>query len=295
MARVESEPQIAAHTTWMRRARETRIALGRWPVLPLAILAILVAVAAFGPLLAPYDPTTGDLGSRLAHPFTPGYLLGTDHAGRDILSRLIYGARISLIVAMVSVTIGFFVGTAIGVVSGYFGGVVDEFLMRVVDIWYSLPFLMVALVVVLILGQSFNVLLALLAVLAWAPAVRVVRGQTLQLKEMDFVALARIAGASPVRLMFRHLFPGVLNSAVVIATLQVGHLIVAEATLSFLGAGIPPPTPSWGVMVSEGRDYIATAWWVAFFPGAAIFLVVVAFNFLGDWLRDKLDPRLRQL
>jgi len=167
--------------------------------------------------------------------------------------------------------------------------------MRIVDIWYSLPFLMVALVVVLVYGQSFTVLMALLALLAWAPFVRVVRGQALYLKEMDYVNLARIAGASRWRLMWKHVFPGVLNSAVVIATLRVGQLIMAEATLSFLGAGIPPPTPAWGIMVAEGRDYVATAWWISFFPGLAIFLTVMSLNFMGDWLRDRLDPRLSQL
>jgi len=269
--------------------------LRRWPIIPLVILSLLVVVGICAPLMAPYDPARGDLSARLSPPLSPGHVFGTDHAGRDILSRIMFGGRISLMVAAVSLISGFILGTGIGVLSGYCGGLVDELITRIVDIWYSLPFLMVALVCVLIFGQSMTLLLGLLAILAWAPFVRVVRGQALYLKEMDYVALSRIAGASPLRLMWKHVFPGVLNSAVVIATLRVGQLIMAEATLSFLGAGIPPPTPAWGIMVSEGRDWVSSAWWVSFFPGLAIFLTVMSLNFLGDWLRDRLDPRLSQL
>lgn len=269
--------------------------LRNWPVLPVVILVVLVVPSILGPLIAPYNAVEGDTLYRLAPPFDARHWLGTDHVGRDILSRMILGGRISIMVAVVSMVSGFVVGTALGIVAGYVGGITDEIITRAVDIWQSLPFLMVALVVVQVMGQTLTVLLALLALLAWSPFVRVIRGQVLSLKEMDYVALARIAGASPVWLMWRHMFPGVLNTAAVVASLRVGQLILAEATLSFLGAGIPPPTPSWGVMVSEGRDYVASAWWATVFPGAAICLIVMSMNFLGDWLRDKLDPRLRQL
>jgi peptide/nickel transport system permease protein len=167
--------------------------------------------------------------------------------------------------------------------------------MRIVDVWNSIPFLMVALVLVIVVGQSMATLLGLLAMMSWVQFVRIIRGQTLQLKQMDYISLARIAGASPVRIMFRHIFPGIVNTAVVIATLNVGQLIMAEATLSFLGAGIPPPTPAWGVMVGEARSYLADAWWTSVFPGLCIFLTVMSLNFTGDWMRDRFDPRLRQL
>ena len=223
------------------------------------------------------------------------YILGTDHAGRDTLTRIVYGARVSLMVAGISLISGFIVGTSVGIVAGYLGGIWDEVITRIVDIWLALPFLMVVLVATILYGQSLQLLLGALAALAWVGFVRVVRAQTLILKEMDYVSLARVAGASPYRIMFKHILPGVINSAVVIATLNVGGLILAEATLSFLGAGIPPPTPAWGVLVAEGRDYIDSAWWQVIMPGSAIFLTLMSLNFLGDWLRDRLDPRLRQI
>jgi peptide/nickel transport system permease protein len=198
-------------------------------------------------------------------------------------------------VAAIALTIGFIVGTSLAVMSGFIGGWVDEIVMRIVDIWMSIPFLMVALVLVIVVGQSMTTLLGLLAMMAWVHFVRVIRGQTLQLKEMDYISLARVAGSSQVRIMFRHIFPGIVNTAMVIATLRVGQLIMAEATLSFLGAGIPPPAPAWGVMVGEARSYLDTAWWTSVFPGVCIFLTVMALNFLGDWMRDRFDPRLRQL
>ncbi len=281
----------------------------RWPVIPATVIAMLIVMGAFGPYIAPHDPVIitnildrhippvgfeSCIGTKCkegswTHP------LGTDHVGRDVLSRIIVGSRISLIVAALSLVVGLIVGTSIGMISGYLGGIFDEIITRIVDIWLALPFLMVALLVVLIFGQSIGVVFLLLAVLSWVGFVRVVRAQTLQLKEMDYVALARIAGAHPVRIILRHVLPGVINSAIVIATLNVGNLILAEATLSFLGAGIPPPTPAWGVLISEGREYISTAWWQTAFPGVGIFLVVMSLNFLGDWARDRFDPRLRQL
>jgi peptide/nickel transport system permease protein len=186
-------------------------------------------------------------------------------------------------------------GSTMGLVAGYFGGLVEEVIMRLVDVWLSIPFILVAMVVVIVLGQSFPILVGLLAMLAWVPFVRNVRAEVLSLKTRDYVALARVAGASTIRIIIRHILPGVVNTIMVIATLRVGQLIMTESILSFLGAGIPPPTPSWGVNVNDGRHYINDAWWISFFPGVAILLVVMAFNFLGDWMRDRFDPRLRQL
>ena len=299
--------------------RELRMAwsfMRRWPVLPLAVLTALVFCGVFAPLLATHDPYGGqDAGLRSRHippPWAPegdwlgagdpaseetrsGHYLGTDHTGRDVYSRMLFGARISLVVAGIALVSGFVTGTTLGIVSGYAGGWLDEVITRIVDIWQALPFLMVALVCVLLFGQSTVLLLALMAALAWNPFVRVIRSQTLVVKNQPFVDLARVAGCSTTRILLRHILPGVINTAVVIATLSVGSLVLAEAALSFLGAGVPHPTPTWGSMVSEGRGYIATAWWPTVIPGVAIFLLVMSLNFTGDWLRDRLDPRLRQL
>ena len=274
--------------------------LGRWPVVSLVILAVLVITGVFAPLIAPKDPVFADLRDRNAPPFwheqgSGKYILGADYLGRDILSRVIHGARISLVVAAVSLSGGLLVGTSLGLVSGYVGGHADELIMRIVDVTQAIPYILIALVVVIVLGQSFPVLLGILAFSTWGAFARQVRAETLALREMDYVALARVAGASSFRIMYRHILPGTANTIIVISTLRVGFLILLEATLSYLGAGIPPPTPAWGAMIADGRDYLATAWWVAFFPGVAIFLVVMALNFIGDWTRDRFDPRLRQL
>ena len=223
------------------------------------------------------------------------FLLGTDHLGRDILSRLFYGARISLIVALLTLGVGGTIGTFAGLLAGYYGGWVDELLMRAVDVFLSLPYLLVALVLVVSIGQSFGLILGILSVFIWPLFARVVRGEVLQLKSMDYVALARVAGAGTLRLLFVHLLPGVINTLIVIGTLNVGIVILVEAALSFLGAGVPPPTPAWGSMVADGRDRLADAWWIATMPGLAIAFTVMSLNIFGDWLRDTLDPRLRQL
>lgn len=282
--------------------------LRRWPLLPLLVLLALSVSAAFAPWLAPYDPIFQELRARTAPPslwnsewyaehprVVNRYPLGADHVGRDVLSRVIYGARVSMLVAAISLVTGLTVGSALGLIAGYFGGFVDELIMRLMDLWYALPFLLIALVVAVVFKPSFVNVMGLLALLAWSAGVRNVRAEVLSLKTRDYVMLARISGASNLRIMLRHILPGVVNTIVVIATLRVGGLILAEASLSFLGAGIPAPTPAWGLMVAEGREYLSSAWWISFFPGMAIFLVVMSLNFLGDWLRDRLDPRLRQL
>jgi len=279
----------------------------RWPVIPILILSIMVFIAVFAPLISPMGPKEINLRGRAAPPIWEKewydanpkneitYLLGADHVGRDVLTRMFYGARISLAVAVISLTAGVVIGSAIGLVSGYYGGFIDEFSMRAVDVWNALPFLLIAILAAVTFGQEVWIVMVLLALVAWAGNVRNVRAEVLTLKTRDYVALAKIAGASDFRILMRHIFPGVVNTIVVLATLRVGGLILAEASLSFLGAGIPAQTPTWGNMISEGREWLSTAWWIAMFPGIAILLVVMSVNFFGDWLRDRWDPRLRQL
>jgi peptide/nickel transport system permease protein len=241
-----------------------------------------------------------DLYARNAPPVwyakgTSKYLLGADPIGRDLLSRLMHGARISMMVVAVALISGTVVGTALGLVAGYFGGILDEFIMRIVDIWLGLPFVLVALTIAVVLGASLTTMMALLALMTWAGFVRNVRAEVLSLKTRDYVALATVAGASTTRILVWHLLPGVINTVLVLASLRCGQLILTEAFLSYLGAGIPPPTPTWGSMIADGREYLRQAWWVSIFPGVAILLTVMSLNFLGDWLRDRLDPKLRQL
>ena len=294
----------------------TLYVLRRWPVFPIFIIAVLVTCALFAPLVSPNEPERQDLRARTSAPvwfpdcgegengFTSNcvvvtskntYLLGADALGRGLLSRIIFGARVSLTLAAVSIVVGTLVGTTLGLTAGYFGGIIDELIMRLTDVATAIPYLLMALIIVVVFGQKFYVIVGVLALASWPGIVRLVRGQTLQLKTLDYVSLARVAGASTPRIMIKHILPGVTNTLVVATTLQVGSIILAEAILSFLGAGVPPPTPSWGSMVSDGRNYLGSAWWVAFFPGIAIFLTVLAFNFIGDWLRDRWDPKLRQI
>ncbi len=272
----------------------------RWPLVPLALIVLIAVCAVFAPLLTSYDPTRGVLLDSTIPPawYAEGnssHWLGTDPLGRDLLSRIIYGARVSMIVAAVVIVVGSLVGASLGLIAGYFGGHVDEAIMRVVDFTFAVPFLLVALVVVIVTGPNVEVIILLLIFFSWNAFARQVRGEALQIRTRDYVAIAKIAGASPVRIMYRHMLPGVINTIIIIASLRVGTLILTEATLSYLGVGVPPPTPAWGSMISDGRTYLGTAWWVSFFPGCAIVLTVISFNFLGDWVRDRLDPKLRQM
>ena len=272
----------------------------RYPVLPGFIITLLVVMGLFASQISPQDPLDSTISDTGAPPvwLSGGswhHILGADHIGRDLLSRIIHGTRISLMVASMVLTTGMLVGVTLGIVAGYKGGIWDEIIMRLVDMTYAIPFILVALVAAVIFGASLGLVLILLAVFAWPPFARQTRGLPLLLKNAEYVWSARISGASPLRIGVRHILPGVINIVVVLATLQVGGLILTESVLSFLGVGIPGPDPAWGSMVSDGRDHIAEAWWISMMPGLAIFLTIFAFNFLGDWLRDNFDPRLRQL
>lgn len=273
----------------------------RFPGLPLFVLVfLLVLPGVFAPFLAPHDPIRGSLRARLQPPAwvqggSLSYPLGTDKVGRDILSRIIYGARISLAVSLVAIVVSGVIGITLGLIAGYFGGRLDALIMRLVDISLGLPVILLALVFVAVIGPSFGTVIVVTAVLLWARYARQVRGETLSIRERDFIARARVAGASHVRIMFRYIFPNVVNSLTVLATLQIGAVILLESALSFLGAGIPRPTPTWGSMIADGRELIVVAWWIAMFPGLAIMLTVLSLNLLGDWLRDYLDPKLRNI
>ena len=279
--------------------RRVSLTFSRWPVFSAVIITLLIVSGAFAPWIAPHEHELPNLRARNLPPSFAAsgseYFLGTDSVGRDMLSRIIYGARVSLIVAGVTFAISGTIGTLLGLMSGYYGGWVDELIMRIVDIKLSLPFILLGMVMVIVLGRSFGVLVGILGFWFWSGFARQVRGEVLSLKESDYVSLAKVAGASGPRILGRHILPGVINTVIVVGTLQVGSVILAEASLSFLGVGVPPPTPAWGSMVASGRLYVTTAWWITVFPGVAIALTVLAVTFLGDWLRDRLDPRLRQI
>jgi peptide/nickel transport system permease protein len=263
------------------------------------VLFVLVLPALLANLITVHDPLRGVLGDRLTPPAwmeggSTTYLLGTDKQGRDILTRIIFGARISLTVSTLTILIGAVVGSTLGLLAGYFGGWIDRLVSWMIDTFLSLPHVLLALVIVAAIGPSFVTIIAIIAVTIWASFARQVRGETLSVRETEYVARARVAGAPPWRILLRHVLPNIANTLIVLATLQVGVVILEESSLSFIGAGIPRPNPSWGVMVADGRDQILTSWWVSFFPGLAILLVVLSLNLLGDWLRDFLDPKMRQ-
>ena len=273
----------------------------RWPpTVPLAIVSILIVCALGAPVLAPRSPVEGSLGERLIPPmgmegWKAEHPLGTDRHGRDVLSRLVYGARISLSVSVVGILLTGTLGSLIGLVAGFYGGWTEAVLMRLVDVSLSLPGILIAVLLSVAFEPSFTNVIIVVIFLLWPSYARLTRGETLGLKQQDFVALARTAGCSNRTIMFRHIVPNLVPSILVLATLHVGFVIVLEAALSFLGVGIPPPTPSWGVMVADGRGLIERAWWVSILPGIAILVTVLSLNMLGDWVRDRLDPKLRQV
>lgn len=260
----------------------------------LAAVGLVAVVGALASAIAPADPTIQVLNDRLAPPGSPGHLLGTDALGRDELSRLMYGARASVLVALSAVLVAGTVGVAAGLISGYLGGIVDSVAMRLADVQLSIPYLVLAIAVVAVLGTSSINLVLVLGLVGWVFYARVVRSEVLSVKEREYVEAARALGASGSWIITRHLLPNVRASIIVMATLETPRMILSEAALSFLGLGIQPPTPSWGNMVADGRDYLANAWWLTTLPGLAIVLFAVAVSILGDWLRDVLDPRLVQ-
>lgn len=266
-------------------------------VIGTTILGIMLLMAVFAGQIAPHDPAAQYLAERLQPPSfvsgRPDHVLGTDAVGRDVLSRLIHGARVSLLVGLAAVLVAGVFGVAFGVLSGFAGGWVDGVLMRVVDIQMSIPFMVLALAVMAILGPSLRNVIIVLAISSWVSYARVARAGVIALKHSDMVEAARALGASSGRVVLRYLLPQLQSSLVVVATLEVGRMILAEASLSYLGMGVPPSVPTWGSIAADGRDYITTAWWIATLPGFAILMTVLGINFVGDWLRDRLDPTLR--
>ncbi|MGE5270136.1 MAG: ABC transporter permease [Thiohalocapsa sp.] len=284
-----------------RLAFVRRLRLGDLPIAPTAILLVIALVAVFANQLAPHNPEVGSLVARFKPPFwvhggSTEYLLGTDQLGRDVLSRLIFGARVSMVVGFTAVIFAGVLGTALGILSGYLGGWVDQVIMRITDTWLALPALTFAIFLAAIVGPSMWNIVIILGLVYWTRYARVIRGEVLSLKEREFVRLAIVAGCSKLTIMYRHILPNVINSAIVLGTLMLGVVIIAEATLSFLGVGVPPPQPAWGLMLSDGKQGLMVGyWWLTAFPGACIMLMVLSANLMGDWFRVKFDPQLRQL
>src|SRR4030088_188803 len=291
-----------ARNELVRIRERSRRRLRDIPVVPTAILVGLVLTALFAALLAPYDPTLPLAGARVFQP--PFWMdggstnawLGTDFQGRDVLSRLIFGARVSLLVGVTGTAVAGGIGLLLGIVAGYVGGWVDQVVMRVTDAWLALPFLMFAIFLAELMGASVWNIVIVFGLVYWTRYARVIRGEVLSLREREFIRLAQVAGVSTPRIIMRHILPNVLNTWMVLASLTVGVVIVTEASLSFLGLGVPPPTPAWGLMLAEARSTLmAGYWWLAFFPGLCISAVVLAANLFGDWLRVRLDPQRRDL
>lgn len=271
-------------------------ALGRdrWAATAVLFLLAVAVIAVTATLFVPGNVNAPNFGSRLAPPLSEGHPLGTDQLGRDVFHRLLLGARISLLVGFTTVILAAIIGIPVGMLAGNFGGWLDLVLMRLVDVQLSFPFILLALTVNAILGLGLRNIIITLVIVGWVEYARVARGETLVMREREFVQAARLIGASGTRVLLRHLLPNIMTPLLVIGTLQVARFIIGEATISFLGFGVQPPTPAWGSMVSEGLDYIFSAWWLITFPGLALALVALAVNTTGDWLRDTLDPRLKR-
>ena len=285
-------PRVKGDSQWAVAARHFR--RNRMAIAGLAVMVVLYAITLLTPLIAPFDPAAqGDIvATRYLSPSFQ-HLMGTDRFGRDVFSRVLYGARISLSIGFIAVGIGVTLGTMIGAVAGYFGGLVDSALMRFTDMMLSFPRLVLLIVVIALFEPTIYLVVVVLGLTGWMAVARIVRGEVLSLREREFVQAARALGMSDSRIIWRHIVPNTLAPVIVYATLGIGNTILIEAGLSFLGLGVQLPTPSWGNMISEGKDALITAWWIATFPGLAIVLTVIAFNLLGDGLRDALDPRLR--
>jgi len=275
-----------------RRRLSFRAAFG------LGALLLIGGSAVLAPQLAPWDPARQMLTKRLRPPMWQAHglrehPLGTDHLGRDILSRILHGGRISLGVGLTAVTLSALIGVTLGLLAGFFGGRADALIMRIVDVFLAIPYILLAMGVVFALGPSLLNVILVMGATRWVQFARIVRADVLSIREREFVAGARARGNRPLRLLLRHVLPNALTPIIVVATLELAFMIIYESALSFLGLGVQPPTPTWGWMLADGRNYVATAWWLATFPGLAIMLTVLAVNLLGDWLRDTLDPRLK--
>jgi peptide/nickel transport system permease protein len=276
---------------------------GRYPkkfVFASITLGVAIFCALLAPWLAPRDPVKADLTARLIPPFFQkggnwNHPLGTDPIGRDVLSRIIYGARISLIVGFVSTFVGFIIGGILGLLSGYFGGKTDSLITKMMDIQLSFPFILFAIFVVGVLGPNLINVIIICGVTRWVMFARVIRGEVLSIREKEFIEAARGIGCSTPRILIRHVFPNIISSVLVLATLNLGTIIVLESTLSFLGLGVQPPTPSWGNMLNDGKAYMVQAWWITALPGIAIMLVVLSANMIGDYLSDLVNPYSKQL
>ena len=287
---------------WRRelaRAGRSMVA-ARWPLLALFILFVVAVVAMFGPAFSPMDPNRQNIMLRLAEPGAAGargaiHWLGSDGLGRDLLSRLLYGARISLLVGICAILVGGTIGVIAGLVSGYFGGWIDDIIMRLGDIQLAFPFILLAIMFLVVLGPGVGNLILVLGIGQWVTYARIVRAQTLSLREKEFVEAARALGDTTPSIIFRTILPNIVAPLTVIASFNVAAVILSEAALSFLGLGVPPEVPTWGSMLAESREQLlANKWWLAVFPGLAIVVTVLSFNILGDWLRDFLDPRLKE-
>ena len=297
----DTAPQlVSAGYVWYSPLEWWRF-LRRWPVIPVLVLVLVISGAIFANQISAHEPDKGNLRARDIPPLwfegsSTEYPLGTNNLGQDMLVRVLEGARVSLVVASVAVLFGLFVGTITGMLAGYFGGLLDELLMRLVDLWSSLPLLMIAIIWAVSIQPSLWSVTLLLSIFSWSAGTRNIRGEILSLKNRDFVIASRTMGASDLRILWRHLFPQIVHIVIVVTTLRTGALIVAESGLSFLGVGLPASVPSWGLLITQGRAFLTTTnWWMSIVPGLFLFFTVMSLNFLGDWLRDRLDPRLRQI
>lgn len=290
------EELVLAHEASLRK-RHSRIR--RFPWVPAGILSLLLVSALGAPWLAPHDPIAFDVADGFAPPVwqeggTWDHILGTDRLGRDLFSRLLHGGRIALLVATISISFSLVVGVSLGLAAGFIGGIVDGVISRLVDGMLSLPSLLFAMLLAAIVGPGLHTVIVVIAAFTWMQYTRLVRAEVLSLRNREYVQLARVAGLSKFQIMLKHMLPNTLNIIVILATLELGAVISFEASLSFLGFGVQPPTPTWGALLSEGRQFMVDAWWLAFFPGVAITLVIMSGNLFGDWLRDATDPRMRQ-
>ncbi|MGB3387461.1 MAG: ABC transporter permease [Pseudaminobacter sp.] len=262
------------------------------PWLTIVIICGFVFAGLLAPWISPYDPNAQDLMLRLRPP-SAAHWLGTDGLGRDVLTRLIYGARVSLVVVLCALAVGLLIGLTLGVIAGYFGGKIDAVISRAIDAALSIPSLFLGLLLAVTLGAGLGSVVIAISLILWSRFARIIRGEVIALKHRDFILQARITGCSPLRIVLVHILPNILNTVLVLVSINLGEVILLEASLSFLGAGIPPPAASWGGLVADGQNYLTSAWWLALAPGMAILLTVLAFNIFGDWCRDMLDPRLR--